>query len=84
MKQSPGILRLMTMKCDEVVQFVSQAHDRDLTLGERFALRTHFVYCTACRRYRRQIEALRQALRRHVKQVQHLKPGGPLAPCGYP
>ncbi len=79
MKPSPGILRLMTMKCDDVVQFVSQSHDRDMTRGERFALRSHFLYCTACRRYRKQITSLRQALRLHVKQVQHLKPGGPLA-----
>ncbi len=79
MKQSLGIWRLLTMRCDEVVQFVSQAHDRDLTRAERFAIRSHLVYCTACRRYRRQIAALRQALRLHVRQIQHLKPGGPLA-----
>jgi len=79
MKQSPSIWRLLTMPCGEVVQFVSQAHDRDLTRTERFAIRSHFLYCTACRRYRRQIAALRQALRLHVRQVQHLEPGGPLA-----
>ena len=79
MKPSRGIWRLMTMRCDEVVQFVSQAHDRDLTRAERFAIRSHFLYCTACRRYHRQITALRQALRLHVRQIQHLKPGGPLA-----
>ncbi len=79
MKPTRGIWNLLTMRCHDVVQVVSQAHDRDLTRGERFALRTHFLYCTACRRYRRQIAALRQALRLHVKQVQHLEPGGPLA-----
>ena len=79
MKPSRGIWHLLTMRCDEVVQFVSQAHDRDLTRAERFAIRSHLVYCTACRRYRRQIAALRQALRLHVRQIQHLKPGGPLA-----
>ncbi len=79
MKQSRGIWGLLRMSCDEVVQFVSQAHDRDLTRGERFALRSHFLYCKACRRYRRQIAALRQALHLHVRQVQHLQPGGSLA-----
>ncbi len=79
MKQSRGIWGLLNMRCDEVVQFVSQDHDRDLTRAERFAIRTHLLYCTACRRYRRQIAALRQALRLHVKQIQHLKPGGQLA-----
>jgi predicted anti-sigma-YlaC factor YlaD len=79
MKQSPGIFRLLTMRCADVVQFVSQAQDRDMTRSERFALRLHFMYCTACRRYRKQIAALREALRLHVKQVQQLKPGGPLA-----
>ena len=79
MKPSRGIWHLLTMRFDEVVQFVSQAHDRDLTRAERFAIRSHLVYCTACRRYRRQIAALRQALRLHVRQIQHLKPGGPLA-----
>ncbi len=79
MTQSRGIWGLLRMSCDEVVQFVSQDHDRDLTRAERFALRSHLLYCTGCRRYRRQIAALRQALRLHVEQIQHLKPGGPLA-----
>ncbi len=79
MKQSRGIWGLPRMSCDEVVQFVSQDHDRDLTHGERFALRSHLLYCTGCRRYRRQIAVLRQALRLHVKQIQHLESGGPLA-----
>jgi hypothetical protein len=47
-----------------MVRLASESLDRDLRRLERFALRAHLLYCTPCRRYLRQINLLRRALRR--------------------
>jgi len=52
------------MKCKEVTRLVSQGLDRELTLGERAALRLHFALCEGCRNVEKQFEFLRRAVRR--------------------
>ncbi len=43
---------------------MSERMDRGLDLHERSALRLHLWICGECRRFSRQIDALRRALRR--------------------
>lgn len=52
------------LPCKEVTRLVSQGLDRKLDLGERIALRLHFVICTGCRNFNRQMEFLRRAVHR--------------------
>jgi len=47
-----------------VTRLVSQGLDRELALGERIALRVHFVICEGCRNVDRQLSFLRRALKR--------------------
>jgi hypothetical protein len=42
---------------------VSQGEDRELSFGERVALRVHLAYCNGCRNMKSQMEFLRRAAR---------------------
>jgi hypothetical protein len=55
---------LLNLPCEGIARLASESLDRDLDLMERIALRSHIVYCKACRRYRRQLEYLRRAMRK--------------------
>lgn len=68
MKKLIRIIRLLNLPCDEIVRLVSQSFDADLPWDERAAIRSHLLYCTACRRFRRQMVMLRDLLRRYVEQ----------------
>ena len=54
------------MSCRKATELLSASLDRPLTRMERVRLRVHLVICTACRRYRRQIQAIDFALQRAV------------------
>ena len=56
---------ILTLACEESTRLVSESLDRDLPWGERWAVRLHAVCCRSCTRYRKQIELLREALRRY-------------------
>jgi hypothetical protein len=64
------IWRLLNMPCEGMSRLASESLDRDLGRLERFALRSHLLYCSACRRYRRQLELLRCAMRRLARDVE--------------
>ena len=44
--------------------FASESLDRDLGAMERLALRTHVLYCAACRRYMSQLKMIRETFGR--------------------
>lgn len=73
--------RFLNLPCREMTRLASEALDRDLGRTERFALRSHLLYCAACRRYARQIATLRSALRRLAS---HLEIEQPLPGPGLP
>jgi hypothetical protein len=58
------VWHLLNLPCEGIARLASESLDRDLGLWERIALRSHVLYCSACRRYRRQVELLRVAVRR--------------------
>jgi predicted anti-sigma-YlaC factor YlaD len=43
---------------------MSQRQDRDLTVGEKLALRAHLAICAACRNFDEQLAFLRRAVKR--------------------
>lgn len=53
---------LLALKCDESTRLVSESMDRDLPRVERWAIRLHAISCRSCRRFRRQVEFMLNAL----------------------
>jgi len=51
------------MSCREATRMMSEAAERRLGLGERLSLRLHLALCAGCRRFGRQVDVLRQAMR---------------------
>jgi predicted anti-sigma-YlaC factor YlaD len=64
------VWRLLNLPCREMTRLASTSLDGDLSRLERIALKTHLLYCIACRRYVRQIVFVRRALRQVVQQVE--------------
>ena len=61
---------LLNLPCEGMSRLASESLDRDLGRLERVALRSHLLYCTACRRFQRQIQFLRCAMRRVARGVE--------------
>jgi hypothetical protein len=55
------------MKCIEATQRLSEAMDRELSLGEAIRLRSHLWMCGACTQYKAQLAVLRVAARRMAR-----------------
>ncbi len=58
------VWHLLNLPCEGIARLASESLDRDLGSWERIALKSHVLYCSACRRYRRQLEHLRLAMRK--------------------
>ncbi len=62
---SRSIVKLiLTLSCKESSRLVSESLDMDLPRGERLAVRLHALCCRSCRRYRKQLVFLGQAVSR--------------------
>ena len=70
MRRLKTIWRLLNLPCREMTQLASESLDRDLDRLERFVLRTHLLYCSACRRYLKQIAFVRLAARQLVTRLE--------------
>ncbi len=74
MPRAREIVRLSTLPCADVARLVSDGLDRRLPPGPCLAVWLHLVYCSACRRYRRQVVFLRRAMGRFPGDWQGLTP----------
>ncbi len=54
------------LNCKEASRLMSQRQDRELSVGERLALRMHLALCGPCVRVSEQVEFLRKALARYA------------------
>ena len=63
MRRPGAVWRRLHLPCREASRLASESLDRDLGAIDRLALRSHLLCCSACRRYRRQIGLLRDAMR---------------------
>ena len=61
--------RLLNMHCEGMTRVASESLDRDLSLLEAVVLRSHLIYCSACRRYFRQLRFMRSEFRRLARLV---------------
>jgi hypothetical protein len=64
MSRLKTLWHMLNLPCQGMCLLASESLDRDLGRLERFALRSHLLYCAACRRFERQIKLLRCATRR--------------------
>ena len=63
MSRPRSFWKLLNLPCEGMARLASDSLDRDLTRLERVALRSHLLYCTACRRYLKQLKIIRAALK---------------------
>lgn len=54
--------RMLNLPCDRISELVSRSLDERLGRVERLAYQSHMVYCSACRRYRRHLLVIREAM----------------------
>ena len=55
----------LNLSCREASRLISESKDRDLGLGEKLTLRIHLGLCSACTRFTRQLDFLREAMQRY-------------------
>lgn len=55
------------LSCKEATRIMSEAQDRQLSVGERLQLEMHLAMCRGCRNFREQMDFLRMACRRFLK-----------------
>ena len=53
------------ISCQEASRLLSQRQDRPLDFWERVKLRVHLALCDVCTRFARQVDFMREALRRY-------------------
>ena len=53
------------LTCKEASRLLSEARERRLGLGERFALRFHLMICAGCNNFRKQLDFIGTAMRRY-------------------
>jgi hypothetical protein len=56
------------LTCKDASHLISEREDRPLTWRERLGLRLHLWICNNCRRFERQMAAMRMALKLLVKK----------------
>jgi predicted anti-sigma-YlaC factor YlaD len=74
MSRRKSVWHLLNLPCEGVSRLASESLDRDLGRLERVALRSHLLYCSACRRYLRQLRLVRAALRGLVTRLETDQP----------
>jgi hypothetical protein len=62
-------LRILNAPCERMTEFISRSMDESIPFTERLAYRLHVLYCTRCRRFRRQMRLLRAVLRECATRV---------------
>jgi hypothetical protein len=58
-----------TPTCPEVVRILSLGMDKDLSLMMRIKLRIHYLMCSFCERYMKQLKYIRQVSREFPEKI---------------
>ncbi|QUN06231.1 zf-HC2 domain-containing protein [Shewanella yunxiaonensis] len=56
----------MILNCREAARLLSEAQERELSLGERLALRLHLMFCAGCRNFGKHVNVLRDLSRQYA------------------
>ena len=63
------ILNLALSKCKDTTELISENMDHDLSVFKRWRMGFHLALCKYCRKYKAQLETLRQMTRGLGKEV---------------
>jgi hypothetical protein len=58
-----------TPSCPEVVRIISQGMDRKLPISTRIKLRIHYLMCSFCERYEKQLEYMRTVAHEFPRKI---------------
>jgi len=58
-----------TPTCPEVVRILSEGMERKLSLGMRIKLRIHFLMCSFCERYMKQLKYIREVSSKFPEKI---------------
>jgi len=58
-----------TPRCPEVIRLLSLGMDKPLPLTTRLKLRTHYLMCSFCERYAKQLKYMRTAAREFPEKI---------------
>jgi predicted anti-sigma-YlaC factor YlaD len=59
---------MLSLTCKRAAALLSASLERSLPLGERLLLRLHLRVCSACARYKRQLQLLRSVIRQRARR----------------
>jgi hypothetical protein len=51
------------LTCKDASRLISEGMDRNLSFAEKLALRLHIAICEACKRFTKQVNFMRQAMK---------------------
>ena|SRR6185369_2324493 len=56
--------------CKDITALISRSMEKDLSLREKFLMKTHLYTCIACQRYLTQLEFMRKVLEKQEEKLE--------------
>ena len=78
MSRLNGLLQILTLRCEAASELSSRELDESLTRVDRIALSCHLLAYKSCRRFRKQIRVIHEAVRRRERLLVETDGGGDL------
>lgn len=76
-----GLVLILTIKCEQSAQLVSESFDRELTWAERWAVRLHHRVCRSSRELAKQLRSLHAGATRLAREgLAPIEPPQPALP----
>lgn len=64
------LVRKFLPGCKDITALVSRSMEKDLSLREKFVMKTHLYTCIACRRYLTQLEFMSKVLEKQEEKLE--------------
>ncbi len=65
-----AIKKVLTLRCHESSQLLSEAADGELSFVDKIALRGHLLVCGSCRKYQNQMRKLHTLIENSMKRLE--------------
>jgi len=65
MKIMMPLIDKLSPTCDVITRKISESMDHPISFRDRFRIRFHILFCAFCKRYRRQLMAIRDMLEKN-------------------
>jgi hypothetical protein len=63
-KTLKNVILILTLRCDQASRLISHSQETPLNRAEQLALTFHLLICRICRKYKRQLQLMRDVLAR--------------------